>query len=151
MFSFTTNIGIDLGTANVLVYIKGKGVVLQEPSVVAYDRDSGILGSRIDLNAVRRHIREVPDIPVFEDDDCRIGAVDAGSARFHKLSRTLFRNEPDRLLVSVQRDNQVASPFPFRGPRQGLVLRPCFQNLVSSALLYVLLMTVPLFRKGPIV
>ena len=40
MFSFTTNIGIDLGTANVLVYIKGKGVVLQEPSVVAYDRDS---------------------------------------------------------------------------------------------------------------
>jgi rod shape-determining protein MreB len=40
MFSFTTNIGIDLGTANVLVYIKGKGVVLQEPSVVAYDRDT---------------------------------------------------------------------------------------------------------------
>ena len=40
MFSFTTNIGIDLGTANVLVYMKGKGVVLQEPSVVAYDRDT---------------------------------------------------------------------------------------------------------------
>ena len=33
-------IGIDLGTASVLVYIKGKGVVLKEPSVVAIDRDT---------------------------------------------------------------------------------------------------------------
>ena len=35
-----SDIGIDLGTASVLVYIKGKGVVLKEPSVVAFDRDS---------------------------------------------------------------------------------------------------------------
>lgn len=35
-----TDIGIDLGTASVLVYIKGKGVVLREPSVVAFDRDT---------------------------------------------------------------------------------------------------------------
>lgn len=34
-----SDIGIDLGTASVLVYIKGKGVVLKEPSVVAIDRD----------------------------------------------------------------------------------------------------------------
>ena len=34
------NIGVDLGTASVLVYIKGKGVVLKEPSVVAIDRDT---------------------------------------------------------------------------------------------------------------
>jgi len=31
---FVTKIGIDLGTANTLVYIPGKGVVLNEPSVV---------------------------------------------------------------------------------------------------------------------
>lgn len=31
------DIGIDLGTANVLIYMKGKGVVLREPSVVAVD------------------------------------------------------------------------------------------------------------------
>jgi len=37
---FGADIGIDLGTANVLVYIKGKGVVLREPSVVAIDRDN---------------------------------------------------------------------------------------------------------------
>ncbi len=35
-----TDIGIDLGTASVLVYIRGKGVVLKEPSVVAFDRDT---------------------------------------------------------------------------------------------------------------
>ena len=35
-----TDIGIDLGTASILVYIKGKGVVLKEPSVVAFDRDT---------------------------------------------------------------------------------------------------------------
>ena len=34
------DIGIDLGTASILVYVKGKGVVLKEPSVVAFDRDT---------------------------------------------------------------------------------------------------------------
>ncbi len=37
---FSNDIGIDLGTASVLVYIKGRGVVLKEPSVVAFDRDT---------------------------------------------------------------------------------------------------------------
>ena len=37
----TTDIGSDLGTASILVFVRGKGVVLKEPSVVAFDRDSG--------------------------------------------------------------------------------------------------------------
>ena len=37
---FSSEVGIDLGTANVLVYIKGKGVVLDEPSVVAINQDT---------------------------------------------------------------------------------------------------------------
>ncbi len=36
----SVDIGVDLGTANVLVYIKGKGIVLQEPSVVAINKDN---------------------------------------------------------------------------------------------------------------
>ena len=36
----SADIGIDLGTASILVYIKGKGVVLKEPSVVAFDKDT---------------------------------------------------------------------------------------------------------------
>ncbi len=39
-FNLSTDIGIDLGTASILVYIKGKGVVLKEPSVVAIDRET---------------------------------------------------------------------------------------------------------------
>ena len=37
------DIGIDLGTASVLVYVKGKGIVLNEPSVVALDKNTGKL------------------------------------------------------------------------------------------------------------
>ena len=39
MLGISTSVGIDLGTANVLVYVKGKGIVLREPSVVAIDKD----------------------------------------------------------------------------------------------------------------
>jgi len=35
------DIGIDLGTASILVYMKGKGIVLREPSVISIDKDSG--------------------------------------------------------------------------------------------------------------
>lgn len=38
---FARDIGIDLGTANVLIHVKGKGIVLNEPSVVAIDRNTG--------------------------------------------------------------------------------------------------------------
>lgn len=40
MFASSADIGIDLGTANILVYVKGKGIVLNEPSVVAVDKDN---------------------------------------------------------------------------------------------------------------
>ncbi len=39
----SVDIGIDLGTASVLVYVKGKGRVLKEPSVVAFDRDTNAI------------------------------------------------------------------------------------------------------------
>jgi rod shape-determining protein MreB len=40
---FSRDIGIDLGTANTLVFVKGKGIVLREPSVVAIRRDTGAI------------------------------------------------------------------------------------------------------------
>jgi rod shape-determining protein MreB len=50
---FGKSIGIDLGTANVLVYVKGRGIVLNEPSVVAYvEADNRVL-------AVGRQAREM--------------------------------------------------------------------------------------------
>lgn len=38
---FTNDLGVDLGTANVLIYADGKGVVIREPSVVAVDKNTG--------------------------------------------------------------------------------------------------------------
>lgn len=41
LFNFSQDLGIDLGTANSLVFVKGKGVVVREPSVVAKDIETG--------------------------------------------------------------------------------------------------------------
>ena len=51
---FASEVGIDLGTANVLVYIKGKGIVLNEPSVVAINNDNDeilAVGEEVQTNA----------------------------------------------------------------------------------------------------
>ena len=37
------NIGIDLGTTSVVVYVEGKGLILSEPTAVAYNTESGKL------------------------------------------------------------------------------------------------------------
>ncbi|MBA3533164.1 MAG: rod shape-determining protein [Ardenticatenales bacterium] len=55
---FTRQIGIDLGTVNVLVYVKGKGLVLKEPSVVAIDSRGKILAVGEDA---RRMLGRTPD------------------------------------------------------------------------------------------
>ena len=39
MFFSKNDVGIDLGTANTLIYIKNKGIVVNEPSVIAMDRN----------------------------------------------------------------------------------------------------------------
>ena len=50
---FSRDIGIDLGTANTLIYMRGKGVIIREPSVVAVDTRS---------NTVRSVGREAKDV-----------------------------------------------------------------------------------------
>ena len=54
MFGMGETIGIDLGTANVLVYVKGQGIVLNEPSVVAVDRDTNTAGKTVVVEERRR-------------------------------------------------------------------------------------------------
>ncbi len=41
MFNLATDIGIDLGTASILVYVRDRGIIINEPSVVAIERESG--------------------------------------------------------------------------------------------------------------
>ena len=52
-FMFSRDIGIDLGTANTLIYMRGKGIIIREPSVVAVDTRS---------NTVRSVGREAKDV-----------------------------------------------------------------------------------------
>ena len=45
---FSQDMAIDLGTANTLVYVKGRGIIMSEPSVVAYHVKDGIKKENID-------------------------------------------------------------------------------------------------------
>ena len=44
--TFSTDLSIDLGTANTLIYVKGRGIVLDEPSVVVVRDDRSSLGGK---------------------------------------------------------------------------------------------------------
>ncbi len=44
---FSTDLAIDLGTANTLIYVRGKGIVLDEPSVVAIRHEGGPQGKKV--------------------------------------------------------------------------------------------------------
>ena len=50
---FSSDLAIDLGTANTLVYAKGKGIVVNEPSIVALNKNTG------DVEAVGREAKEM--------------------------------------------------------------------------------------------
>ena len=51
--SLSTDIAIDLGTANTLLYVKGKGIILNEPTIVAINKKTG------QLVAVGNEAREI--------------------------------------------------------------------------------------------
>ena len=53
MAFFSKKIGIDLGTANTLVYAKGKGIVVNEPSIVAINKNTG------EVEAVGKEAKEM--------------------------------------------------------------------------------------------
>ena len=50
---FSNDLAIDLGTANTLVYVRGKGIVVNEPSIVAINKNSG------EVEAVGREAKEM--------------------------------------------------------------------------------------------
>ena len=63
---FTRDIGIDLGTANTLVCIKGKGITMREPSVVAYDVRTDA------VKAVGKDAKEMNNLYLLALDMCQI-------------------------------------------------------------------------------
>ena len=60
---FSADMGIDLGTANTLVYVRGQGIVLSEPSVVAVDKDTGrvLMGGMAVGSIAKKMIGKCPE------------------------------------------------------------------------------------------
>ena len=100
---FTQDLGIDLGTSNVLIYVDGKGVVIREPSVVAVDKNSGkilqvgaaarnMLG-RTPGNVVAMHPRVVISVPsgITEVEERTVinAAAEAGARRVYLIEEPL--------------------------------------------------------------
>ena len=55
---FSSDMAIDLGTANTLIYVRGKGIVLDEPSVVAIRHEGGPHGKKI-IQAVGQEAKQM--------------------------------------------------------------------------------------------
>ena len=102
---FSTDLGIDLGTANVLVYVDGKGVVIREPSVVAVDKNSGKI---LQVGAAARNMlgrtpgnvvamRPLKD-GVISDHEMTVKML---QALFRKAIKTSMFNPKPRVVVCV--------------------------------------------------
>src|SRR5213594_4155612 len=88
---FSTDLAIDLGTANTLIYLRGKGIVLDEPSVVAIRHEGGPSGKKT-IQAVGAEAQPA-------DHHLRALRLDAGRApRDPRIGawRRRFRGLPDR-------------------------------------------------------
>jgi rod shape-determining protein MreB len=103
--SFSNDIGIDLGTANTLVYLKGHGIVINEPSVVAVNQKTGrIVAVGVEaknmLGRTPGHIRAVRPIVdgVISDFEVTEEMLSYLIAKAEKISKKFFR---PRVVVGV--------------------------------------------------
>jgi rod shape-determining protein MreB and related proteins len=99
LFNFSTDIAIDLGTANTLIYIKGKGIVLNEPSIVAVHRNSRkvlAIGFEAQQMHERTH-REIETIRPLKD------GVIADFEVAEQLIRGLIRKVQKSWMTSIRR------------------------------------------------
>ncbi len=103
--TFSNDIGIDLGTANTLVYLKGHGIVINEPSVVAVNQKSGrivAVGTEAKnmLGRTPAHIRAVRPVVegVISDFEVTEEMLSYLIAKAEKISKKFFR---PRVVVGV--------------------------------------------------
>ena len=105
-FQFYSNdLGIDLGTANVLINVDGKGVVIREPSVVAFDKNTGKM---LQVGATARNMmgrtpgnivamRPLKD-GVISDHEMTVKLLDT---LFRKITKNAFFSPKPRVVISV--------------------------------------------------
>ena len=103
-FNLSRDMGIDLGTANTLVYVSGKGIVLEEPSVVAIDRKTG--NPRAFGKEAKLMLGRTPeDIEALRPlRDGVIADFDATEAMIHEFVRRAFEGNPlvhPRMVIGI--------------------------------------------------
>ena len=103
-FKLSRDVGIDLGTANTLVYVSGKGIVLEEPSVVAIDRKTG--NSRAFGKEAKLMLGRTPeDIEALRPlRDGVIADFDATEAMIYEFIRRAFEGNPlvnPRMVIGI--------------------------------------------------
>ena len=103
-FNLSRDMGIDLGTANTLVYISGKGIVLEEPSVVAIERKTEnpiAFGkdAKLLLGRSPEHIEAIRPLK-----DGVIADFDATEAMIHEFVKRAFEGSPlvhPRMVIGI--------------------------------------------------
>ncbi len=103
-FNLSRDMGIDLGTANTLIYVSGKGIVLEEPSVVAIDRKTEIpqafgKEAKLLLGRSPEHIQALRPLK-----DGVIADFDATEAMIHEFVKRAFEGNPlvhPRMVIGI--------------------------------------------------
>ena len=102
---FTQDLGIDLGTANVLIYADGQGVVIREPSVVAVDKNSGKIlqvgaGARNMLGRTHGNVVAMHPLKdgVISDHELTVKML---QSLFHSINKSSIFAPKPRVVISV--------------------------------------------------
>ena len=102
---FTQDLGIDLGTANVLIYADGQGVVIREPSVVAVDKNSGKIlqvgaGARNMLGRTPGNVVAMHPLKdgVISDHELTVKML---QSLFHSINKSSIFSPKPRVVISV--------------------------------------------------
>ena len=102
---FTQDLGIDLGTANVLIYADGQGVVIREPSVVAVDKNSGKIlqvgaGARNMLGRTPGNVVAMHPLKdgIISDHELTVKML---QSLFHSINKSSIFAPKPRVVISV--------------------------------------------------
>ena len=102
---FTQDLGIDLGTSNVLIYADGQGVVIREPSVVAVDKNSGKIlqvgaGARNMLGRTPGNVVAMHPLKdgIISDHELTVKML---QSLFHSINKSSIFSPKPRVVISV--------------------------------------------------
>jgi rod shape-determining protein MreB len=100
---FSNDLGVDLGTANVLIYVDGQGVIVREPSVVAVDKNTGKI---LEVGAAARNM---------------LGRTPGNVVAMHPLKDGVI-SDHEMTVKMLQNMYRVAARFPFFTPKPRVVI-----------------------------